>query len=81
MSDSAESGSPGIPARILERLLRRSGAFERYSEASEIDRGGQGAILRVWDGDLERPLAMKVLRGGSADDDWFLGFNISRKFF
>jgi len=32
----------------------------RYQLEGEVARGGMGAILRVWDGDLRRHLAMKV---------------------
>ena len=31
--------------------------------AGEVARGGMGAILRVYDDDLRRPLAMKVVLG------------------
>lgn len=34
----------------------------RYSSPVEIARGGMGIICRVWDGDLRRELAMKVVR-------------------
>jgi len=47
----------------LKRLFGRSGAFERYTLEGEIARGGMGAILRVWDEDLQRHLAMKVVLG------------------
>jgi WD40 repeat protein/serine/threonine protein kinase len=35
----------------------------RYRMDGEIGRGGMGAILKVWDGDLHRTLAMKVILG------------------
>jgi len=35
----------------------------RYTLRGEVARGGMGAILRAWDEDLGRPLAMKVVLG------------------
>ena len=47
---------PALPERIGE-----------YRVVREIGRGGMGAILRVWDAELRRHLAMKIaLEGGSA---------------
>ena len=51
-------------ARMLRRLARRVGGSSRYTQEGEIARGGMGAILRVWDEDLRRHLAMKVVREG-----------------
>jgi len=47
------SGSAQDPAR-------RTGP--RYDERGEVARGGMGVIVRVWDRDLNRTLAMKVLQ-------------------
>src|SRR6185436_5216949 len=40
----------------------------RYKLLGEVARGGMGAVLRIWDKDLRRTLAMKVVlgRGDSA---------------
>jgi serine/threonine protein kinase/formylglycine-generating enzyme required for sulfatase activity len=48
---------------VIERLSARSGSPRRYRPEGEIGRGGMGAVVRVWDEDLERPLAMKVMLG------------------
>ncbi len=37
----------------------------RYRLEGEIARGGMGAVLKVWDNDLRRALAMKVILGES----------------
>ena len=50
----------------IERLEQRRGAYTRYALKGEMARGGMGAILRVWDQDLRRELAMKVVLGKSA---------------
>lgn len=46
---------------VLHRLGERAGAASRYRMAGEIARGGMGAILEVYDEDLRRRLAMKVI--------------------
>ena len=45
---------------IVRRLAGRGSVYGRYDVKEEVARGGQGAILRVWDQDLRRTLAMKV---------------------
>ncbi len=53
---------------VVRRLASRPGSFGRYRIKGEFERGGMGAILRVWDEDLRRHLAMKVMLG-KADPD------------
>jgi tetratricopeptide (TPR) repeat protein len=48
---------------LLERLQEHSLAHSRYRLEGEVARGGMGAILRVWDEDIRRHLAMKVILG------------------
>lgn len=70
-TDETESSRPDPPSDdVLRRLARRDDAFARYRIEDEVARGGQGAILRVWDSDLRRALAMKVMHadGGRALD-------------
>jgi len=50
-------------SEVLERLAGRGPASTRYRVKDEIGRGGMGAVLRVWDEDLRRHLAMKVMLG------------------
>ena len=54
----------------LDRLADRSGDKPRYRVKGEVARGGMGMVLRVWDQDLRRHLAMKVMleRGGLRPD-------------
>ena len=58
----AES-SRDFSTEVLQRLAERHGAFSRYRINSEVARGGQGVVLRVWDEDLQRNIAMKVILG------------------
>ena len=52
-------------ALILARLQAHGARHSRYQSRGEVARGGMGAILRVWDEDLRRELAMKVVLGQS----------------
>jgi serine/threonine protein kinase/WD40 repeat protein len=54
---------PRTRARLLEIAAHSPGAG-RYVVRGEIARGGMGRILRVWDDDLQRELAMKVIHLG-----------------
>jgi tetratricopeptide (TPR) repeat protein len=40
----------------------------RYSILGEIARGGMGAIVKIVDNDVRRPVAMKVVLGGDEDE-------------
>jgi tetratricopeptide (TPR) repeat protein len=51
----------------------------RYRVSSEVARGGQGAILKVHDEDLRRPLAMKVVLGDVDDGSGAAVSSISPK--
>ncbi len=71
--DSAGARQPQAVSRaeLLERLACRGETHGRYRIQGEIARGGQGAVLQVWDEDLRRKLAMKVILDdpGGADKD------------
>jgi serine/threonine protein kinase len=77
--DRAEGPLPETPASPdapLERtpsseFLRQLSAHQprssRYRLVGELARGGMGAVLKVWDEDLGRPLAMKVVLGQAGE--------------
>jgi serine/threonine-protein kinase len=52
-----------FPSSLLDRLAGHQSSIGRYQLQSEIAKGGQGVVLRVWDEDLRRHLAMKVMLG------------------
>lgn len=65
-SEGGDAGQKDGPSsEFLNRLRDRSGKRSRYKLEGEVARGGMGAILRVWDEDLRRQLAMKVILGRS----------------
>ncbi|HEV8113691.1 MAG TPA: bifunctional serine/threonine-protein kinase/formylglycine-generating enzyme family protein [Planctomycetota bacterium] len=63
--DPSKRSSPAFssPSARIAELAARAGSFGRYEIEGEVARGGMGAILRVWDEDLRRHLAMKVVLG------------------
>ncbi len=62
--DRATPDAPsGASSELLQRLSDHSLKESRYELQGEIARGGMGAVLRVWDEDLRRTLAMKVILG------------------
>jgi len=68
--DEAETGAAS-PSSIVKQLAERKEAFARYEMKGELARGGMGVVLRVWDKDLDRNLAMKVVlgKGGASAGD------------
>jgi serine/threonine-protein kinase len=54
-----------LDARL--HMLASRDAAVRYTVLGEIARGGMASVLRVWDGDFQRPLAMKVLLSGDRE--------------
>src|SRR5262245_30873177 len=52
-------------AAILRRLRAHGSKESRYQKRGEVARGGMGMIQKVWDEDLRRELAMKVVLGES----------------
>jgi formylglycine-generating enzyme required for sulfatase activity len=60
--NEAESSSKDHVARLLERIRQQSPPDSRYDVRGEINHGGMGAILQVWEEGLRRPLAMKIIR-------------------
>ena len=59
-SEGAETKEEGV-ASTLEGLANPRRAIDRYRVLDEIARGGMGRVLRVWDEDLRRQVAMKVV--------------------
>ncbi len=59
----ARPSTPATAERLQRLAARAQPAEERYRLEGEVGRGGMGAVLRAWDHDLGRPLAMKVILG------------------
>jgi serine/threonine protein kinase/WD40 repeat protein len=61
-TDGSSAGGARVPAsEIVERLSGRPHLRQRYEIRGEVGRGAMGAVLRVWDADLRRQLAVKVM--------------------
>ncbi|MFT7486233.1 MAG: serine/threonine protein kinase, partial [Candidatus Paceibacteria bacterium] len=63
---SASTGTSKSSGRVLSRLTAQHPSTSRYETRLELARGGMGAIMEVWDRELRRTLAMKVVLGGQA---------------
>jgi len=61
--ESQGQGSSGFSSHVLTRLESRGAASTRYRIQEEVAHGGMGAVLKVWDEDLRRHSAMKVMLG------------------
>ncbi len=61
-SPSRAGGGAADPVNeVLRRLAARRPRESRYRRNREIARGGMGSIVEVFDEDIRRPLAMKVI--------------------
>jgi len=70
--DPPSAGSSTTVQDFVKRLRPTLESGSRYSIKNEVASGGMGTILRVWDEDLRRNLAMKVMHGrgtGSSLDE------------
>ncbi|MHC5081570.1 MAG: protein kinase domain-containing protein, partial [Planctomycetota bacterium] len=78
--DASQPGDPDAPSRphrtirsgimlpsedLPEDGLLGPGSEDRYGILGEIARGGMGAIVKIVDHDIRRPVAMKVILGDS----------------
>ena len=55
--------------RLLDALGSEGLRSLRYSLLDEIGRGGMGIVMRVWDEELRRTSAMKLVRGSAQDGE------------
>jgi len=71
-TDESSSGGSTSVEDFVRRLTPAVDVGSRYEIREDVASGGMGTIFRVWDGDLRRNLAMKVMHGkgrGSAVAD------------
>ena len=61
--------APPTPGSLRDRLTLQTPETSRYEVRRELARGGMGAILEVWDRELRRTLAMKVVLGSRPGPD------------
>ena len=67
LDSPASDDSSALIDEVVHRLRKRLGEESRYEILGEFARGGMGVVLRVWDRDLRRTLAMKVVLGREGD--------------
>jgi len=60
-------GDVSLPSEDApEKVVSGPASEKRYSNLGEIARGGMGAIVKLLDNDIRRPVAMKVILGGGS---------------
>ncbi len=60
---AAADSTPKSLADLSARIGAAGGRLARYALRSEIARGAMGRIVRAWDDDLRREVALKIQRG------------------
>lgn len=67
----SSSRKTGSSRELVDRLTDQLQLGSRYQIKGEIARGGMGTVLCIWDDDLRRKLAMKVMHGreGAGETD------------
>jgi len=63
LDDDAPGDEAGRSSGVGDRIEGLASRHDRYRLRDEVARGGMGVILRVWDRDLRRTLAMKATLG------------------
>ncbi len=56
--------APRRTRELIDHIATRQNPFTRYSIERKVGQGSMGEVYRVWDQDLRRTLAMKVLSRG-----------------
>ncbi|MBI3817259.1 MAG: hypothetical protein HY286_01105 [Planctomycetes bacterium] len=69
MADASEQQRQDDDSELLGRLAAGLPRHTRYKLQGEVARGGMGAIIKVWDEEIRRTLAMKVILGKGNDNE------------
>ena len=56
--------APRRTRELVDHIVSRGNPFTRYSVERKVGQGSMGEVFRVWDHDLRRTLAMKILSRG-----------------
>ncbi|MEE3182188.1 MAG: serine/threonine-protein kinase, partial [Planctomycetota bacterium] len=66
-ADEAEASAGGAGAASSDHISIPAGE-KKYGVREEVGRGGMGKIVKIWDQELNRFLAMKLILDGTAGD-------------
>jgi serine/threonine protein kinase/formylglycine-generating enzyme required for sulfatase activity len=67
--ESDGTGEAALRA-VIASIRGRVGANERYRAKDKIGEGGMGIVMRVWDVELKRSVAMKVIKKANERVGW-----------
>ena len=59
--------SPDLPTEVAHAEQDPSNHFDKYILLEQIGRGGMGTVYRAYQKDLQRTVALKILRGGDEE--------------
>ena len=68
MTNAATLAEPGGGASLFGPPLPRGARVDRYVVDGELGRGGMGVVLAAHDPELDRTIALKIVRPGSRDE-------------
>lgn len=69
MAEKSGGAADDAEPDLIQQLAAKGPQDSRYKLQGELARGGMGAIVKIWDKEVRRNLAMKVILGKARDDE------------